>query len=382
MVKIGVIGIGNIGKVHVNNLRNGLVDGAKLTAIAEKAEDILEEFKDTDIACYKDASELIQSGSVDAVLIALPPFLHEPVGIEALQAGLHVMMEKPLACHKAQAERILAARQRDDQVVAIMLNQRTNPCYAKLKEWIDEGVIGRLQRVSWIMTNWFRPEIYFQSSSWRATWAGDGGGVLMNQCPHNLDILQWLVGMPERIRGFCSFGKYHDLDVEDEATAYMEFPNGVTGVFVASTGEAPGRNQLEIVGDLGTLRTDGKKVVLLRCSQSVAEFSRTTDEMFGSPEITEEIFEPDSAVNQHAIILSNFAKAINEGKALLTPAEEGLKSLELAGGIIYSTWTDSMVELPLDSAAYEARIKQAAAESTPRTNLKTPAKVDMSKSFR
>jgi len=292
------------------------------------------------------------------------------------------MMEKPLACHKAEAERILAARQRDDQVVSIMLNQRTNPCYAKLKKWIDEGAIGRLQRVSWTMTNWFRPEIYFQSSAWRATWAGDGGGVLMNQCPHNLDILQWLVGMPERIRGFCSFGKYHDLDVEDEATAYMEFPGGVTGLVVASTGEAPGVNRLEIVGDLGTLKTDGSKATLTRCHGSVAAFSRSTDEMFGMPETEEEVFEPTQPVNQHAIILNNFVQAITEGAALISPAEEGIKSLELAGAMIYSTWTDSVVELPLDAAAYETRIKQAAAESTPRTNLRTAAKVDMSKSYR
>ncbi|MCF7847259.1 MAG: Gfo/Idh/MocA family oxidoreductase [Kiritimatiellales bacterium] len=382
MLRIGVIGLGNIGKVHVNNLRGGLVEGAELVAVAEQATGALDEFKDSGIACFTDATEMIQSGLVDAALIALPTFLHAPLGIQALEAGLHVMMEKPLACHKAEAERILAARQRDDQVIALMMNQRTNPCYAKLKQWLDEGAIGTLQRVSWIMTNWFRPEIYFHSSAWRATWAGDGGGVLMNQCPHNLDVLQWLVGMPERIRGYCSFGKYHDLDVEDEATAYLEYPNGVTGLFAASTGEAPGVNRLEIIGDKGTLKTDGNKAILMRCSESVAEFSKSTDEMFGMPEITEEVFEPTEAVNQHAIILTNFSKAINEGETLITPAEEGIKSLELAGAMIYSTWTDSTVELPLDSAAYEARIKQAAAESTPRTNLKTAAKVDMSKSYR
>ncbi len=188
--------------------------------------------------------------------------------------------------------------------------------------------------------------------------------------------------MPERIRGFCSFGKYHDLDVEDEATAYLEFPGGMTGLVVASTGEAPGVNRLEIAGDLGTLETDGSKAVLTRCSGSVAAFSRSTNEMFGMPETTKEIFEPTQPVNQHAIILSNFVKAITEGATLISPAEEGIKSLELAGAMIYSTWMDSVVELPLDSAAYETRIKQAVAESTPRTNLKTAAKVDMSKSYR
>jgi len=225
-VKIGIIGLGNIGRVHAKNIQDGWVENSELVAVANRSIQSLEEFEKQGIACFGNGSELIESGFADAVIVALPTALHAPIGVQALEAGLHLMMEKPLACHKAEAERILAARQRNDQVVSIMLNQRTNPCYAKLKKWIDEGAIGRLQRVSWTMTNWFRPEIYFQSSAWRATWAGDGGGVLMNQCPHNLDILQWLVGMPERIRGFCSFGKYHDLDVEDEATAYMEFPGG------------------------------------------------------------------------------------------------------------------------------------------------------------
>ncbi len=381
-MKIGIIGLGNIGRVHAKNIQDGLVENSELVAVANQPIESMDDFKEQGIACFDDGSALIKSGLVDAVLIALPTALHAPLGIQALEAGLHLMMEKPLACHKAEAERILAARQRDDQVVSIMLNQRTNPCYAKLKQWIDEGAIGKLQRISWTMTNWFRPEIYFQSTAWRATWAGDGGGVLMNQCPHNLDVLQWLVGMPERIRGFCSFGKYHDLDVEDEATAYLEFPGGATGLVVASTGEAPGVNRLEIVGDLGTLKTDGSKAVLTRCSGSVAAFSRSTDEMFGMPETEDEVFEPTQPVNQHAVILNNFVQAITEGAALISPAEEGIKSLELAGAMIYSTWTDSVVELPLDAAAYETRIKQAAAESTPRTNLRTAAKVDMSKSYR
>lgn len=381
-MKIGIIGLGNIGRVHAKNIQEGLVGTCELVAVANQPLESLKEFKKQGIACFGEGSDLIKSGLVDAVLIAAPSFLHAPLGIQALEAGLHVMMEKPLACHKAEAERILAARQRDDQIVSIMLNQRTNPCYAKLKQWIEEGAIGKLQRVSWTMTNWFRPEIYFQSSTWRATWAGDGGGVLMNQCPHNLDVLQWLVGMPERIRGFCSFGKYHDIDVEDEATAYMEFPGGMTGLVVASTGEAPGVNRLEIIGDLGTLESDGSKAILTQCGGSVAALSRSTDEMFGMPETTKRIFEPTLPVNQHAIILSNFVQAITEGATLISPAEEGLKSLELAGAMIYSTWTDRVVELPLDSAAYETRIKEAAKQARPRTVVKTAVKVDMSKSYR
>jgi predicted dehydrogenase len=381
-MRIGIIGLGNIGRVHAKNIQDGFIDGAELTAVANQPLDAIEDFKEQGTACFGSASDLIASGLVDAVIVALPTHLHAPIGIQALEAGLHLMMEKPLACHKAEGERILAAKQRDDQLVALMMNQRTHPCYFKIKQWIDEGALGGFQRVSWSMTNWFRPEIYYQSSPWRATWKGEGGGVLMNQCPHNIDVLQWLVGMPSSIRANCSFGKYHDIEVEDEVSAYFEFENGATGQFTASTGESPGSNRLEIVGDLGTIITDGNEVRLIRNSTSVAAFSRSTDEMFGAPETTEELFQPLEPVNQHAAILSNFVAASRGEAKLIAPATAGLHSLELAGAMIYSTWINDTVELPLDSAAYEAAIQGKIAASKPREVVQTAAKVDMSKSYR
>ncbi|MEE9367851.1 MAG: Gfo/Idh/MocA family oxidoreductase [Pontiella sp.] len=381
-MKIGIIGLGNIGRVHANNILNGLVGNCELVAVANQPIESLDDFKKQGIACFDDGSALIESGLIDAVLIALPTALHAPLGIHALEAGLHLMMEKPLACHKAEGERILAAKQRDDQVVSLMMNQRTHPCYVKIKEWIDDGALGELQRVSWIMTNWFRPEIYYQSSAWRATWKGEGGGVLMNQCPHNLDVLQWLVGMPSSIRAQCSFGKYHDIEVEDEVNAYFEFPNGATGQFSASTGESPGSNRLEIVGDLGTVITDGTEAKLIRNSESVSGFSRSTDEMFGTPETTEENFQPSDVVNQHAAILNNFVQATRGEAELIAPASEGLRSLELAGSMIYSAWINDAVKLPLDSAAYEKVLKEKIAQAIPRKVVQTSANVDMSKSYR
>lgn len=381
-MKFGIIGLGNIGRVHAKNIQDGLIEGAELVAVANQPIDSMDDFKEQGMACFGDASELIESGLADAVIVALPTHLHAPIGIQALKAGMHLIMEKPIACHKAEGERILAAKQRDDQIVALMMNQRTHPCYVKIKQWIHDGELGELQRVSWTMTNWFRPEIYYASSPWRATWKGEGGGVLMNQCPHNIDVLQWLVGMPTKVRAQCSFGKYHDIEVEDEVNAYFEFANGATGQFSASTGESPGSNRLEIVGDLGTIITDGNEVKLVRNSGSVSAFSRSTDEMFGSPETTEEIFQPSEAVNQHAAILNNVVQAATGTAELIAPADEGLNSLELAGAMIYSTWINDEVQLPLDSAAYEKVIQEKIAQSKPRTVTQTAAKVDMSKSYR
>lgn len=381
-MKIGIIGLGNIGRIHAKNIQDGVVKDCTLVAVANQPIESLDDFKAQGIASFGDAFELIDSGLCDAVIVALPTHLHAPIGIQALKAGLHLMLEKPLACHKAEGERILAARQRDDQLVALMMNQRTHPCYVKIKQWIDAGELGELQRVSWTMTNWFRPEIYYQSSPWRATWKGEGGGVLMNQCPHNIDILQWLIGMPTSVRANCSFGKYHDIEVEDEVNAYFEFANGATGQFSASTGESPGSNRLEIVGNLGTMITDGNEVTLIRNSEPVATFSRSTEEMFGTPETTEEIFQPAEAVNQHAAILNNFVQASNGTAELISPAAAGLKSLELAGAMIYSTWINDTVELPLDSAAYETAIQKKIAQTKPREVVKTTVKVDMTKSYR
>jgi predicted dehydrogenase len=350
-LRIGIIGLGNIGRVHAKNIQDGLVGGAKLCAVANQPIETLDDFKLQGIACFDDANKLIDSGEVDTVIVALPSALHAPIGIRAIEAGLHVMIEKPLARHKAEGERILAARQREDQVIALMMNQRTHPCYVQIKAWINEGAIGALQRVSWTTTDWFRPEVYFQSSPWRATWQGEGGGALMNQCTHNLDMLQWLAGMPSKVRAHCSFGKYHDIEVEDEVTAYLEYANGATGQFVASTGEYPGINRLEIVGDLGTIITDSKDVKLIRASESVAKYSKTTDEMFGSPKRQTEIHSFTAKINQHAIVLDNFVKAIRGEAELIADASEGIYALELAGAMIYSSWMDATVELPLDAAA-------------------------------
>jgi predicted dehydrogenase len=381
-MKFGIIGLGNIGRVHAQNLLEGSVEEGELSAVAGQPPSTMDEYREKGVRCFDSTTELLASGLAEAVIVALPTALHARVGTEVLDAGLHLMMEKPLARHKAEGEQLLSACRHPGQQAALMMNQRAHPCYVRIKQWIDEGVIGPLQRVSWTMTNWFRPEIYYQSSDWRATWQGEGGGVLMNQCPHNIDVLQWLVGMPSVVRAHCSFGKYHDIEVEDEVSAHLEFPNGATGQFTASTGESPGTNRLEIVGDRGTVITDGNEARLIRNSEPVSRFSRSTDEMFGCPETTEELYRPDEAINQHAAVLNNFIQAVIGEAELIAPAGEGVHSLELAGAMIYSSWINDAVELPLDGAVYEAALQERIAQSKPREVTRAAAQVDMSKSYR
>jgi len=380
MLRMGLVGLGNIGRLHAEYLRAGEVENCELTAVAEANEELLKDFND--LECFADASHMIESGSVDAVLVATPSFSHYELGVQVLENGLHLLMEKPIATQKADGARMLAACG-EDQVFGLMMNLRADPLFRRMKTMLGEGLLGELRRVNWTMTDWFRPEVYFASSSWRATWFGEGGGVLMNQCPHNLDIMQWLCGMPLKLRASCYFGKHHDIEVEDEVVASFEYANGAIGSFLASTGEAPGVNRLEIAGDKGLMVLENGVLTVTSYTQSVAEYSRTTDEMFGTPSANFERYrrEDEEDINPHAAITRNFVDAIKNGVELISPASDGIASLELAGAMLYSEWTDSIVELPLDAEAYEAELKKRLAHSRPREVTRTAAKVDMSKSF-
>ena len=265
---------------------------------------------------------------------------------------------------------------------AVMLNQRFHPVYRQLKQLLAEGYIGELMRVNWTMTAWYRPDIYYQVSSWRGTWQGEGGGLLINQCIHNLDILQWLLGLPVSVTARVGFGKYHDIDVEDEAYAILGFENGAMGTLIASSGEAPGVNRLELVGDKGRLIAEDSTIHGMRSAESLLHHCKNTREMFGSPEFTSEVIAPGDEVNQHAAVIQNFAEAIEGQAQLLTPAEEGLGSLQLANGILLSAWQGRAVTLPIDAVEYERALQEKIKGSAMREAADVEVEIDMGKSYR
>ncbi len=253
-----------------------------LTAVCDLKAGCMEKYDDA-VARFTDSDELIASGQVDAVVIATPRYAHTTIGKAALEAGLHVLVEKPISVHKADCERLIAAHTNEKQVFAAMFNQRKDPHYKQVRKLITEGELGEIRRVNWIITNWLRTQRYYDGGGWRATWSGEGGGVLLNQCPHQLDLLQWLCGKPSRVRGFCEIGKYHNIEVEDAVTAYLEWPNGATGVFITTTGEAPETNRLEICGDRGKVVVEGGSVKFTRTEVPVSEFCATSEESFATP---------------------------------------------------------------------------------------------------
>jgi predicted dehydrogenase len=379
-VRLGIIGLGNIGQHHFTYLTGGKVDRAEVVAVADAVPSKLEKYKP--LATFADPEALIASGLVDAVIIATPHYQHTTLGISAINRGLHVMVEKPISAHKADAERLIAAHKQHPRLVfAGMFQLRAEPRYLKMQKLLKAGEIGTLVRMSWIMTDWFRTEAYYASGGWRATWKGEGGGVLLNQCLHNLDIMQWLLGMPARVRGFCQLGRYHNIEVEDNVAAYLEYPNRATGTFVSSTGETPGTNRFEIVGTRGKLVLERDKLLFSRNETDMLEFSRNSKLGFGRPDVWNVEIPFENAGNSHAVLMQNFVNAILDGVPLIAPGEEGIHSVELANVMLYSSLQAQTVELPMDSAAYERKLQQLIAESKLDKKVLEVSNEDFAKSF-
>ncbi len=369
-VRLGIIGLGNMGRSHAGVVLSGKVSGCRLTAVADASDAALAAY--SDLARFKTGPELISSGLVDAVLIATPHFSHTELGIQALKAGLHVLVEKPISVHKADCEKLIAAHQSKKLVFAAMFNQRTDPYYIKLRDLIRSGELGQIRRINWIITNWFRSAAYYGSGGWRATWEGEGGGVLLNQCPHQLDLWQWLFGMPDKVRSFCSIGRYHKIEVEDDVTTYMSYANGATGVFITSTGEAPGTNRLEVAGERGKVVIENDRFQFIRNEVEMTEFSNTTKESFAAPPVWNIDIPVSGHGAQHVAIMQNFAAAILDKAPLIAPAREGIHSVELANAMIFSSFEDKTITLPLDGKKYARLLQQKIAAS--KAKKKTPAK--------
>ncbi len=366
-VRIGVAGIGGMGGNHCEYLSKGQIPAGRLAAVADASPERLAwaESNLDGVKRFDTPEGMIGSGEIDAVLIATPHYLHPPIAIAAFEAGLHVMSEKPAGVYTRQVKQMNAAAEKAGTVFALMLNQRARGQSRKLHELVSSGELGEIQRTNYIITDWFRAQSYYDSGGWRATWAGEGGGVLANQCPHNLDLWQWVCGMPSRLRGFCYFGKHHDIEVEDDVTAFVEYPNGATGVFVTGTGDAPGTNRLEITGDRGKIVAEDGGIVFHRTEQSVSRFLKEYPGGFGSPDVWTCQVPPAGGDGEHRTITANWVQAIRDGgeTELLAPGLDGIHSVELFNAMLLSTWTDSWVDIPVDADLYYDELQKRVATS-------------------
>jgi predicted dehydrogenase len=384
-VKLAVIGIGNMGSSHVRHARE--LANVELAAVCDIEKDVADKYaKEHGVPAYYNYKEVLKDSNVNAVMIATPHYDHTPIAVDAFKQGIHVLTEKPIAVHVNDAKRMIdaytdAKKQKDDLVFGIMYNQRTHGDWKKVKDLIDGGELGKLVRATWIITTWFRTQTYYNSGGWRATWSGEGGGVLLNQCPHNLDLYQWFVGRPSRVAGFVSIGKYHDIEVEDEVTGYFEYENGMVGHFITTTAESPGTNRLEIVGEGGKLVVEGGKILFARNRTSMLDVLDNSPKSFTKVESWDIDVPLAQQGGAHKEILGNFADAILTGSELIAPGVEGIAGLEIGNAIMLSSFQGRPVDLPLDGDAYENRLKELIAQSKFQKKTTETKPDDFEKSF-
>lgn len=368
-VRLGIIGIGNMGSNHVKSILNGDVPNMELTAVADRKESRLKWAEKTvpeTVSLFHDGKELILSGTCDAVLIATPHYQHPELVIFALEHGLHALSEKPAGVYTKQVREMNEAADRSDKVFGLMLNQRTNCIYRKLHEMIESGELGQMKRVNWIITDWYRNQSYYDAAGWKATWDGEGGGVLLNQCPHQLDLLTWLCGLPVKVRAFCHEAKWHDIEVEDDVTAYMEFANGATGVFVTTTGDAPGTNRLELTFEMGRIICENDELIFDKLAVNERVHCRTEKEGFTQPACERIVVETDGKNEQHAGVMKAFADHILTGGPMVADGREGIVGLTLSNAMHLSSWLDKTIDVPFDEELFLAELNKRRALSKPK----------------
>jgi predicted dehydrogenase len=383
-VRIGVIGFGTMGGHHGRYLAKGDVAGATLAAVCDIDPAQLKAAREscgTDVALFDNADALLAANVVDAVIIATPHYFHPPMAIAAFAKGLHVMSEKPAGVYTKQVREMNEAAAASGKVFAVMFQARTQGINRKMREIVQSGELGEISRTTFVVTDWMRSQAYYNSGGWRATWAGEGGGVLINQCPHDLDFWQWTCGLPKRVFAVAGFGRYHHIEVEDHVTALVEYQNGATGTFVTTTGEAPGTRLLEIVGDNGKLVMEHGKITFYRNRGPVSTFIQESADWFAQPEMWKCDIPTGSHGEAHLGVTKNWVQAILKGTPLIARGEEGLNSLQLSNAMHLSAWTGEWADIPVDEDRYYALLQERIANSTLEKKVVKGGTQDLESSF-
>ncbi|MDD6222514.1 MAG: Gfo/Idh/MocA family oxidoreductase [Lachnospiraceae bacterium] len=384
-VRIGIIGIGNMGSSHATRIARGDIKGMRLVAVADKKQSRRDWAKanlPADVAIYENETQLMDDPNVTAVLIAVPHYDHPGFAIRAMEKGLDVMSEKPAGVYTKQVrEEIAVADKHPDVTFAMMFNQRTNPLYIKMHELVTSGQYGAIKRVNWIITDWYRTQQYYDSGDWRATWNGEGGGVLLNQCPHQLDLLQWICGLPKKVQAFMYEGKWHHIEVEDDVTCFMEFPNGATGVFITSTGDAPGDNRFEVDLEKAQIIVEHDKLYVYELDENERKYCFEATEGFKKPDGHEVKFELSKENPQHNGVLQAFADHILHGAPLVADGREGIRGLTLSNAMHLSAWLKQPVEIPFDEDLFLNLLNEKRAHSAKKEHVAESTNADMDSTY-
>ena len=382
-IRFGIVGIGNQGSYYAGLFKNGKIDNGELTCVCDINKEKIKLFQNNNpnIKTFENYKDMVKSGLCDVVLVETPHYFHPEIVEFCLESDVNVLCDKPAGVYVKHVREMNLAAERSRAKFGMMFNQRTNCVYRKMREMIKDGKIGELIRVTWIITDWFRTQAYYDNGAWRATWKGEGGGVLINQCPHQLDLIQWVLGeMPIRVRAFCKYGQWHDIEVEDEVTAYLEYKNGATGVFITTTGEAPGTNRFEVSGSKGKLICENGKLTWFKNAVDIIQECKTTENGFFVPKCEISEVETDGKNPQHIGILNNFANHLLGKEELFVDGRDGINGVELMNAIELSGWNDGeTVSLPIDDDRYYKELSEHCKNSRVKTG--TDKVVDTSGSF-
>ena len=373
-IKLGIIGFGNMGTGHTSNIMGGNCPEVELVAICDKNPERCEfgknKYPDANITYFTDAIEMLDSGLIDSCLVAVPHYDHAKYSMECMKRGIHVMCEKPAGVYTRQVREMIAESEKHPEVVfGMMFNQRTNPVYRKMYELVHSGKYGEIRRTNWLITNWYRSQAYYNSSDWRATWAGEGGGVLLNQCPHQLDLWQWICGMPVKVQSKIKYGAWHDIEVDDDVTTFVEYENGATGVFITTTGDGKGSNRFEVQMDGAKLVVEDDKLTVTEFEMKESEFTKTNTEVFGMVKTHNLEVEIEEKNPQHIGVVNAWAGKILHGTPLIAEGAEGLKGVILSNAMHLSDFLGREVEIPFDEDLYYEELMKRVATSKKKENV-------------
>ena len=382
-IRLGMLGLGNQGTMYSKKLLAGECPEFTLAAICDRNPARIQWAKENlsaEIAYFDTAEAMLDSGAIDACIVAVPHYDHPKYAVACMERGIHVLVEKPAGVYTKQVRWMNEEAKKHNVVFGMMFNQRTNCIYRKMRELILSGTYGNLRRANWLITNWYRPQAYYDSGDWRATWSGEGGGVLMNQCPHQLDLLQWICGMPKKVTAHMKYGQWHDIEVEDDVTAYLEYENGATGVFVTTTGDAWGTNRFEVQMDKAKLVAENDVLTVWEYDVAEPEFTRTNTSPFARPQKVEFQPETDGLNPQHVGIINAWGGAILRGETLFAPGADGINGLTLANAMYLSDWLGKTIDIPFDEDVYYEELMKRVATSR-RKEVRETVVEDMSDSF-
>ncbi len=362
-IRYGVVGIGGMGANHAKKLQENKIENAILTAVADSNVEYKNKYKN--IPFFENIDNFFDNKIIDAAIIATPHKSHIDLAKKALENNINVIIEKPLAITSKKCREFINISQNYKAYFTVMLNQRTNPVYVKIKELIDGNELGKVHRFQWTITNWFRTNYYYKTSNWRAKWKSEGGGVLINQSIHQLDLCQWLFGMPDSVYTDLGLGRFHSIEVEDEVTSIFKYSNGLKGVFITTTGEAPGVNRLEIASDKGLITIQDNNVTWEKIDSST-DFIKNSKTLFDMPKSEKINFNFKVDLDQHVEhqrLIQNFTNFLLGKENLYVNGKDGLDSVELINAMVLSGLEEKKINLPLDENRYEQKLEEMISKS-------------------